>query len=85
MKITYETLLKFVQEHGRVEIADHPNALRLKGGKLVGWDLAEKAERFRFEGRWYARAEFEKLVGERLNPKPSNARAIPVSDIEHIK
>jgi hypothetical protein len=86
MKITYETLLKFAQQQSSpVGIADNPNALHIQNGELVGWDLAEKAERFRFEGRWRGRAEFERLINERMNPKPSNAMFIPMGDIEHIK
>lgn len=85
MEITLEALSRFVREHGSVSVLDTMGQTRrLQDGEPDIWELAEKAGKFRFEGRWHERAEFEKLMDERMNQKPANVFALPLEAIEHL-
>ena len=56
-----------MREHGDVEIRDNKGQThRLKSGEVDVWDLAEKADRFRWNGRWYDRHTFEQIVDDHL-------------------
>ena len=64
MSIDYEKLHKFVRKHGDVRVLDTAGKTRkLSSGDPDVWDLVEKADKFLHNGKWYSRAEFEKIVG----------------------
>jgi len=69
MELT-EKLRKFVGPNGAiVTVTDHAGQLRRVGDAGPDtWELTENADRFRCEGKWLRRAEFEKLVDKRLGP-----------------
>jgi hypothetical protein len=82
MEITLETLRRFVREHGSVQIEDGAGQTRkLRNGEPDVWELAEKANRFQFEGEWHGRDAFAKLMDERMNPKPLDYRSVPIDVI----
>jgi len=65
MPIDYRKLSAFVRKHGSVVIlARRGRTRRLKSGDFDVFDLIEKADKFRFEGKMYTRAEFENLLDE---------------------
>lgn len=78
MEITLENLNKFVLHHGaEVTVVDSTGTTRkIRAGEPDIWELIEKADKFRFEGRWHRRAEFAKLMNDRL--KPANAMQVPL-------
>ena len=66
MEITLETLRKFCQRYaqGDVSFMDSKGTTRiLKDGERDAWELAEKADQFRYLGKVYSRAEFAALMG----------------------
>ena len=64
-EITLGVLKDFVMKHGDIKIVDLNGKTKiLESGKPDAFDLAEKANRFCFEGRWYSREGFEKLLDE---------------------
>ena len=78
MEITLETLRRFGQEQGSVYIEDSAGITRkLRNGDADVWDLAEKANRFQYNEKWYNRADFAALMEKRLNPEPLDYRAGP--------
>ena len=63
MKITYESLCKFVQENGTAKFRDSEGKTKiLKNGQADSFDLAEKANNFWFDGEWYTRMQFENFM-----------------------
>jgi hypothetical protein len=61
--ITFESLMAFVMKHGNLTIRDLSGKTRvLRSGVPDYFDLAEKADRFLFDGRWYTRDEFSGLM-----------------------
>jgi hypothetical protein len=82
MEITLENLNKFVSRYGvRVEILDSTGKTRqIRPGEPDIFELIEKADKFRLEGRWHSKAEFSKILNDRL--KPANAMQIPLPDQE---
>jgi hypothetical protein len=63
VELTYETVSSFARRHGSVTILDTAGKARdLPSGDKDVFDLVERADRFRFEGIWYNRAEFEALM-----------------------
>jgi hypothetical protein len=78
MEINLENLRKFVASHGaQVEIVDSTGKTRkIRPDEPDIWELVEKADKFRVEGKWYSRADFAKLMENRL--KPANAMQIPL-------
>lgn len=69
MEITVKSLGKLVTHCGAaISIVDSKGETRtLSNGDPDIWDLAEKADKFFFEGRWHSRAEIEALMDERLH------------------
>ena len=62
-KITLDSLREFVMKHGDLTIRDQSGTTRiLKSGAPDYFDLAEKADRFLYEGRLYTREEFSALM-----------------------
>jgi hypothetical protein len=83
MEITLENLHKFVAHYGEVSIVDSTGMTRkLKDGTPDVWELAAKADKFRFEGRWLSRAEMGKQL-DRM--KPANVSQVSLAGLEHMK
>jgi len=71
MEITLETLHKFCQQYaqGEVSFLDSKGTTRiLKDGEPDVWDLAEKADQFRYLGKSYTRAQFAALMEDETRP-----------------
>lgn len=72
-----EKLHKFSQRYaqGPIDIFDSKGVThRLKYGEPDAWDLADKADRFRYLGTIYSRADFAALIEEAM--MPSNPQQI---------
>jgi hypothetical protein len=83
MEITLENLRKYVKQYGVVSILDSTGqAQKLQDGTPDVWELAERADRFRCDGRWHDRSAMEKIL-DRL--KPANAAQISHADVEHME
>ncbi|PYX40182.1 MAG: hypothetical protein DMG83_27120 [Acidobacteria bacterium] len=83
MEITLENLRKFGLHYGELRIVDSRGTNRkLEDGTPDIWELAEKADRFWSEGRWYDRAEMERLL-DRM--EPANVSQIPLAELEHME
>lgn len=66
MNITYENLNAFAQKHGTVSYLDAQSSTRkLTSGDPDSFDLVAKANWFLFDGKWYSRTDFERLMDER--------------------
>jgi hypothetical protein len=84
MEITLENLHKFVAQYGEVSIADSTGQThKLKDGTPDVWDLAVKADRFRFGGRWLNRTEMEKHL-DRIKPG-GDVFQIDLADLDHME
>jgi len=71
MEITLETLHKFCRRYaqGDVGFVDSKRTTRiLKDGEPNAWELAEKADQFRYLGKFYSRAEFAALMEDEMRP-----------------
>jgi len=76
VKITLETLRKFVREYGAVSIVDSSGEVRkLSDGTPDVWELALRADVFHFAGSQYSRATFAKVM-DRMTTKPGNVSQI---------
>ena len=73
IEINYETISRFVRQHGSVSIVDSAGKTRqLTCGDADTFDLIEKADRFRFTDKWYTRDEFGALLDRKMkNPNDS--------------
>ncbi len=73
MKVTYEAVMQFVRKHGRVDAIDISGETKKIEDDPDSIDLVEKtATRFRFDGVWYRREEFEKFstrIFEEIAPR----------------
>lgn len=58
----YGKLSQFVRDHGSVTVLSAGTESKLRSGDLDSIDLVEKAEKFQFGGKWYTKADFEKLI-----------------------
>jgi|HubBroStandDraft_6_1064221.scaffolds.fasta_scaffold131380_3 hypothetical protein len=68
VKINYESLQKFVSEHGKVSCYASPGLITmLKNGEVDAHDLIERNEAtiFVFKGKKYRRRAFERLLDDR--------------------
>jgi hypothetical protein len=64
-EITIAVLRDFVIKHGNLKIVDSTGKTRILQPNMPDpFDLVEKADRFEFQGRWYPREEFSKLLDE---------------------
>jgi hypothetical protein len=67
MQIDYGILLRFVRDDGDVSVLDSQGRTRkLQSGDPDSFDLVEKADRFLFEGVWFTRAEFKRIIRQRM-------------------
>jgi hypothetical protein len=67
MKITYEVVTQLVLKHGRVDAIDANGETKMIGDDPDSIELVEKtADKFRFDGVWYNRKEFEKVLDKYL-------------------
>lgn len=65
-EITLAVLKDFVIKHGGIKIVDLTGKTRmLEPNRPDAVELAEKANRFYFQDRWYTREEFSKLLDEK--------------------
>jgi hypothetical protein len=65
VKATYESVTAFARKCGSVTILDtQGKARKLPSGDSDVFDLVEKADRFMFADKWYARDEFEALMDD---------------------
>lgn len=55
-------LRRFVREHGDVFALSSGSERRLPSGEQDLIDVVERAERFRYKGKFYTKEEFEELV-----------------------
>jgi hypothetical protein len=63
MKITHETVSAFARKNGTVTIMDTlGRATVLPSGERDSIGLVDEADRFQFQGKWYTRGEFEKVL-----------------------
>ena len=64
-EITYQTLRDFVINHGILKIVDLTGKTRMLQPDVPDvWDMAEKATSFEYDGKWYTREGFSKLMDE---------------------
>jgi hypothetical protein len=64
--ITLELVSAFVRKHGDVEFVDsNGTTRRLPSGSPDAFDLALKADRFKYGNRWYTRSDFSDLVNQK--------------------
>lgn len=68
MEITVKSLGRLVTHCGSpISVVDSQGKTQIfSNGDPDIWELAEKADRFHYEGRWYSRTEIERLMDERL-------------------
>lgn len=64
MEITYDAISRFVLKNGEVGVIDTTGKTRMIGNHPDCIELIEKADRFRFNGIWYSREGFAKLIAE---------------------
>lgn len=70
MEITYKTAMRLVQKEGRVDVIDTEGKTRMLDDGPESIDLVERtANKFRFNGMWYTRQEFGRLIEQRLSGK----------------
>ncbi len=60
--LNYVKLRKFVRENGEVWVFRSGKERKLENGEPDIIDLVEKAEKFRFGGKFYTKNEFERLI-----------------------
>jgi hypothetical protein len=73
MKIDDGVLLRFVNDNGDVSVIDSEGKVRrLQSGDPDSFHFAEKADRFLFEETWYTRAEFKRLIRQRMRRSSNN-------------
>lgn len=66
MEITWENVLRLVNEHGGVDILDTKGMVRSIGYEIRSPDSVETADSFRFKTIWYRRPEFEEILEKYL-------------------
>ncbi len=67
MKITYQAVTQLVLKHGRVDAIDTKGETKMIGDDPDSIELVEKtADKFRFNGVWYSRKEFGKVLDKYL-------------------
>ena len=70
MQITYKAVMRFVQKEGRVDVIDTEGKTKMLDDGPDSIDLVERtANKFRFNGIWYTREEFGKLLEQKLSEK----------------
>jgi hypothetical protein len=66
VEITWENVLRLVNEHGRVDILDAKGKVRSIGYEIRSAGAVETADSFRFKTIWYRRPEFEEILEKYL-------------------
>lgn len=64
MAFTYDDLVKFVTDNGDVSLVDTTGKAWTFSGEPDLFQLIEKADRFKVQGRWVNRQTFEQLVAD---------------------
>ena len=62
MEITWENVLRLVNEHGRMDILDTKGIVGGIDYEHRSADVVETADSFRFKTIWYRRPEFEEIL-----------------------
>lgn len=67
MEITYRAVSRFVERYGKVDVIDAEGKTKMIEDDPDSVELVERtADKFHFNGIWYNREEFGRLVERRL-------------------